>query len=199
MHNRHPLAQLPRDLPRTLRWSSAAPHGNLFLLHPTHAVNGAPPIARIARLTTGELHGSLGTTAVRIGFAGRRHPRLRLTIDEGREGQHLPDLAGFAPDWSGLGPLETGDGVRYTWTRGAWSTGGALIRDAAGAEVVRLQRTGDLDNPGALVDIYGTLPDGHAAALTLLGWAVLLQELSGPDQPLLLRGRRAELGDGEWM
>ena len=199
MHTNRSLTRLARDLPRTLRWSSVS--RGLCALRPvaTEASTAAAPLGLLERLPTGVFRGSLAGTPVRLVQAGRRHPRLRLTLGDVREGDHVPDLAGFAPDWSGLGPVELGDGTRYVWTRGAWAPGGALIRDAAGAGVVRLQRTGDLDDPGALVDIYGTLPDGHAAALTLLGWGVLLHELAGPGQTLVLGGRRAELGGDEWM
>lgn len=201
MHTNRSLARLARDLPRTLRWSSVT-RGTFVLravLTDASVTTDAPPLALLERLPSGELRGTLEGTPVRVVSAGRRHPRLRLTLGDIPHGVHMPDLAGFAPDWSGLGPVETGDGTRYTWTRGAWAPGGALIRDAAGAGVVRIQREGGVDEPGALIDIYGTLPDGHAAALTLLGWAVVLHELAGPGQPLVLRGRRAELGGGEWM
>lgn len=203
MQTNRPLSRLTRDLPRTLRWTSVAPRGGLFVLRAVLSdasmSTDAPPLALLERLPSGELRGTIEGTPVRIVAAGRRHPRLRLILGDVGPGEHVPDLAGFAPDWSGLGPVETGDGTRYMWTRGAWAPGGALIRDAAGAGVVRIQRTGDIDDPGALVDIYGTLPDGHAAALTALGWGVLLNELAGPAQPLVLRGRRSELGGDEWM
>lgn len=177
------LLHVPAELPRPLRWSATA--GGFELRGPD-----GTPVATLGFTADGALVGRIGESPVRIAVSGRQRPRTQLTVAGGIE------LASFSPDWSGLGPVEMTDGVRYAWSGNGWAARGAVLRDAAGATVVRIASDGE---GGATVEVYGTLPDGHAAALVTLGFAIVLFERTGPGRTLRLGAAALPRPPEEWM
>lgn len=174
------LPDFPTGMGRTLRW---AWDGSRWRLTDDRGER-----ATLLARADGSLVGSIDAVPVAVRPVGRRG-RVHLVRADGR------DVAGFTPDWAGLGPIETADGLRYQWTRSAWSGSGALVRDAAGAGVVRVQAR---DGEG-LVERYGTLPDGHAAALVVLSWGIAISERAGPGRVLRFGPRAVPPPTEEWM
>lgn len=165
------LASLPADPGRRLSWIPLDASGEQQILVGCGPSGQGPVLAALRRTPTGDRAGQVGSASVRVRVSGQSHVRVRLLLEP-----RGADLASFAPDWSGLGPIELADGARYSWGGGVGRPEGAVIRDEGGVECVRLTVEGPEDCPTGRVVVAGGLPAGHVSALATLGWALVLRE-----------------------
>lgn len=139
--------------------------------HGQYALSSAQEL--FATLKREKAFGSLFTGTAAAGTwtlkrTGFFHTRVTVRAAGGAQ-----ELAVFSPHWNGSGTLEFPDGCRYSWAPASFWHQEWVLRDAAGADILRL-RTG-------MTTAKGVLTIGPAAAklamlplLSVVAWYLLL-------------------------
>ena len=104
-------------------------------------------------------------TFKRTGFF---HTRVTVRVTGGEQ-----ELAVFSPRWSGSGTLEFPDGRRYSWAPASFWHQEWVLRDAAGADILRL-RTGMTTAKGVLAIEPAAAKLVELPLLSMFAWYLLV-------------------------
>ena len=139
--------------------------------HGQYALTSAQDL--FATLQRERASGSLFTGAAEAGtwtFKRTGFFHTRMTVRMAGDAQ---ELAEFSPLWNGSGTLEFKDGRRYNWAPASFWNSEWVLRDAAGADLLRL-RSGLTTTKGMLTIEPAAAKLAELSLLSMFAWYLLL-------------------------